>query len=259
MARTIKKSEVYTALADIYDEVMNNVDYETWANYIDEILMIHHPGAEQIHELACGTGTMALSLEELGYYTISASDRSEEMIRVARAKAAKAGSEISFEVIDFLNLPGNESYDAVFMVFDSINYLHEPEKIRNLHQQVYNILNPGGLFIYDFTTPHNSRQAIRVLNNISRRVSPEVRFHRESTYNARNRIHSNNFLIEYRDHEPPHRKWYTREIHEQKIYTRQEIMEIVQTTPFQVLAAYDGFMLKPAHNNSLRVTMVLRK
>lgn len=259
MERTIKKAEVYTALADIYDEVMNNVDYETWANYIDEILMVHHPGAERIHELACGTGTMALSLEELGYYTITASDRSEAMIRVAREKAAEAGSEISFEVIDFLKLPTNVQYDAVFMVFDSINYLHDPEQIRELHQQVYTILNPGGLFIYDFTTPHNSRQAIRVLNNISRRVSPEVRFHRESTYHAKSRIHSNNFLIEYRDQEPPHRKRYFREIHEQKIYTRQEIMEIVRTTPFHIVAAYDGFMLKPAHDKSLRVTMVLRK
>src|SRR5690625_1113479 len=164
-----------------------------------------------------------------------------------------------FGYLYYMTLPTIIHNNEDIIIFKRINYLHDPEKIRELHQQVYTILNPGGLFIYDFTTPHNSRQAIRVLNNISRRVSPEVRFHRESTYHAKSRIHSNNFLIEYRDQEPPHKKRYIREIHEQKIYTRQEIMEIVRTTPFHIVAAYDGFMLKPAHDKSLRVTMVLRK
>ena len=259
MTQTIQKAQVYTALADIYDEVMVNVDYETWADYIDEILMIHHPNAEHIHELACGTGTMALSLDELGYYTISASDGSPEMIRIAQKKAREAESDITFQVIDFLKLPQDIHYDAVFMVFDSINYLHQPEEILSLHQQVYSILNPGGLFIYDFTTPHNSRQAIRVLNNVSRRVNPDVRFHRESRYDAKNRIHSNNFLIEHRNPEEPHKKWYTEEKHEQKIYTSAEIFEIAASSPFKVLNAYDGFELKPAHDKSLRITMVLQK
>src|SRR5690625_4715832 len=145
------------------------------------------------------------------------------------------------------------------MVFDSINYLHDPEQIRELHQQVYTILNPGGLFIYDFTTPHNSRQSIRVLYIISRSVSTEGRIHQKSTYHAKKRIHSNKFLNKYKYQESPQEKRYIREIHEQKIYTRQEIMEIVRTTPFHIVAAYDGFMLKPAHDKSLRVTMVLRK
>lgn len=259
MTHTKQKAQVYTALADIYDDVMINVDYETWADYIDEILMMHHPNAENIHELACGTGTMAISLEEMGYYTISASDGSAEMIRIAQDKAKEAESEISFQVIDFLNIPQNVQYDAVFMVFDSINYLHHPEEIQRLHQQVFNILNPGGLFIYDFTTPHNSRQAIRVLNNISRRVNPHVRFHRESTYDAKNRIHSNNFIIERRNPEEPYSKRYTEEKHQQKIYTTEEIFEIVKSTDFKVLSAYDGFELKPAHEKSLRITMVLQK
>lgn len=259
LTKSIQKAEVYTALASIYDEVMENVDYETWADYIDEILMIHHPNAVKIHELACGTGTMALSLEELGYYNISASDGSAEMIHIAQEKAKEADSTITFEVIDFLNIPGHIRYDAVFMVFDSINYLHHPEEILSLHRQVYDILNPGGLFIYDFTTPHNSRQAIHVLNNVSRRISPNLRFHRESSYDAKNRIHSNNFLIEHRNPEKPHTKQYTEEKHAQKIYTTEEIFRIVESTQFQVLGSYDGFEIKPAHDRSLRITMVLKK
>lgn len=259
MTQPIQKTRVYTALAEIYDEVMMNVDYESWADYIDEILMLHHPEAVDIHELACGTGTMAIYLEQLGYYTVSASDGSEEMIRVAIQKAEKKGSDISFQVTDFLDIPQNVSYDAVYMVFDSINYLHKPEEIRTLHQQVYKVLKPGGLFIYDFTTPHNSRQAIRVLNNVSRRITPGIRYHRESTYDAKDRIHTNNFVLEHRNPADPSDKTFTEETHKQKIYTAKEIRNIIESTDFQVLSAYDAFALKPAHDKSLRITMVLQK
>ena len=65
MSITFKKKPNYTVLADIYDRVMSDVDYETWADYIDEIILEHRPEAENLLELACGTGTIALSLEEL--------------------------------------------------------------------------------------------------------------------------------------------------------------------------------------------------
>lgn len=258
MIHSIKKREPYSALAEIYDSVMEDVDYETWADYIDEIIMQHHPQAKDLLELACGTGTMALSLEELGYYNITATDGAEAMVNSARLKGDKAESDVDFQVVDFLDIRLSKKFDVVFMVFDSINYLHRREDIEQLFSQVSGVLKENGIFIFDFTTPRNSRQAIKVLNNNSRRVDAFTRFHRESTYNAKERIHTNIFHIEKTDASGSGKKEMIEETHQQKIYTFEEIMEITEKSEFSLLEAYDGFELKPAHDKSLRITMVLQ-
>lgn len=252
------KKEPYSVLAEIYDHVMSEVDYETWADYIDEIILTHHPESEKILELACGTGTVALSLEELDCYTITATDGSADMIQVARKKADKSRSKINFKQMNFLNFDLNEKFDVVYMIFDSLNYLHHETELLKLHENVRNVLNPEGLFIYDFTTPRNSRKAINYLNRQEQKVDHNIRYLRDSNYDSKNRIHTNKFKIEIKSDEKDPTMLSFRETHEQKIYTLKQIRTIIDKTDFTILEAYDGFHLKPANQKSLRITMVLQ-
>jgi len=254
----IKLSRSYSVLAEIYDAVMKDVNYEAWTDYIDEIIMMHHHEARDVLELACGTGTMALSMDEIGYYNITATDLSPEMIEQAKQKAAKAESGVHFQTLDFLNIDLDKKFDAVFMVFDSLNYLHSKDDIATLHDQVYNVLKPDGIFVYDFTTPRNSKKAIRYLNDEQDTVNDRYSYHRSSRYDEENRIHTNIFEIEELSNHPTMAPSVFREEHYQKIYTMNDILPIVKKSPFRLLKAYDGFELKPAHKRSLRITMVLR-
>ena len=258
MNLTLQQKPTYSILADIYDVVMSDVDYETWADYIDEIILMHQPTAQSILELACGTGTIALSLEELDCYKITATDGSADMIRIAQKKAKEANSQIDFQTMNFLDLSLENSFDVVYMVFDSINYLHTKEEILQLHREVKKVLNPGGIFVYDFTTPRNSRQAIRLLNNERKTIDGHIRYRRGSSYNAKERVHTNLFHIEKLDSESGEVLEKFEEQHHQKIYRFEEIRNIVKQTDFSILNAYDGFNLQPAHKNSLRITMVLQ-
>ncbi len=248
----------YSALASIYDHVMSDVDYETWADYIDEIILSHHPKAVRLLELACGTGTVALSLEELDCYTITATDGSAEMIQVAKKKAEEKHSEIHFRQMDFLKIDLTEKFDVVYMIFDSLNYLHHNPEIIKLHENVRSVLNPGGIFIYDFTTPINSRKAIRHLNRQKQEIDPSIRYIRNSSYDARQRIHTNSFKIEMKQEESDAYSVSFSEVHQQKIYTLDQITAIIDETDFTILEAYDGFQLRPANEKSLRITMVLQ-
>ena len=258
MSKDSQEKPTYSVLADIYDIVMSDVDYETWADYIDEIILMHQPKAQSILELACGTGTIALSLEELDCYDITATDGSAHMIRIARQKAAKVNSRIDFQTMNFLDLSLDKTFDVVYMVFDSINYLHTKEDILQLHHEVKRILDPGGIFVYDFTTPRNSRKAIRFLNNESKTINAKYRYHRGSSFNAKKRIHTNLFHIEKLDEDSGEVLEKFEEEHHQKIYTLDEIKRVIKKTNFNILEAYDGFDLKPAHKKSLRITMVLQ-
>lgn len=254
----IELSRSYSILAEIYDAVMKDVDYETWTDYIDEIIMMHHHEARDVLELACGTGTMALSMEELDYYNITATDLSPEMIKKAKLKAEAAESDVHFQTLDFLDIDLDKKFDVVFMVFDSLNYLHSKDDILTLHEQVYNILKPGGIFVYDFTTPRNSKKAIRYLDDEQDTVDNRYKYYRSSRYDEEQRIHTNTFDIEqFSDADSAFSKTF-REEHHQKIYTMSDIMPIVKKSPLNLVKAYDGFELKPAHKRSLRITMVLR-
>lgn len=258
MTQSISNHENYSVLAEIYDEVMSDVDYETWTDYIDEIILKHNPESIDVLELACGTGTMALSLEELDCYNITATDLSSRMIRVAREKGEKVNSNVRFLPMDFLNIDLDQKFDVVFMVFDSINYLHDPRDIIDLHHQVRQILKPDGIFVYDFTTPRNSRTAIKFLNNETKEIEPNFRYERKSTYNPKERIHTNEFIIQKMDPLGQEILDSFHEVHRQKIYTRSDMENIIKKTDFTILKSYDGFELKPAHSKSLRITMVLQ-
>ncbi len=258
MSSAFKEKPNYTILADIYDLVMSDVDYETWADYIDEIILEHRPEAENLLELACGTGTIALSLEELDSYSITATDASGDMIRIAQKKASKVNSEVEFKTMNFLNLSMKKKFDVVYMVFDSINYLHTEEEILKLHREVKNVLKPDGILEYDFTTPRKSRKAIKFLNNEVKYVKDKFRYQRESSFDPVSNIHTNIFHIEKKNSDQENAIEKFEEKHQQKIYSHSEIESLIKKTDFTILQAYDGFELKPAHAKSLRITMVLQ-
>jgi len=248
----------YSVLANIYDTLMQDVNYHDWADYIDQVIQEHAPDATDIIELACGTGTISLLLDELDVYNILSTDASPTMIEKAKKKAEQRDSNVTFQTMDFLNIDIKRKFDVVFMVFDSLNYLHKQEEVLELHNQVSELIRPGGYFIYDFTTPRNSRKAIEYLHN-EEGVSPNhYRYYRTSDFDAKNNIHTNEFELEKLDKE--HRNIEQRyvEIHRQKIYTLKQILSIVDKTDYKIVAYYDGFTLKKAKNKSLRISMVLQ-
>ncbi|MDX1672506.1 MAG: class I SAM-dependent methyltransferase [Balneolaceae bacterium] len=248
----------YSKLAPIYDQVMEDVSYEVWADFIDEVVQVHHPDPLSILELACGTGSLALSLDELGCYDITATDKSPEMIKIARKKCAETGCGVEFMVMDFLDIRIEQPVDVVLSTFDSINYLHRSRDIIRLLEQVRSLLQPHSLFVFDFTTPKNSIKSIKFLNNEEGYTDDNYRFRRKSHYDPEERIHVNEFTIEKLDDDHHSVLERFQEKHEQKIYTLEEMVDIIAQTDYTIVAKYDGFDRKDANRNSLRITMVLR-
>jgi len=122
---TAKPQPEYSTLAEIYDHIMENVDYDVWADFIDEIIQVHHPDPRSILELACGTGSLSLSLYELMCYEIVGTDKSPAMITKAQRKNQDLAASVEFKEMDFLDISLNRKFDAVVSIFDSINYLHK--------------------------------------------------------------------------------------------------------------------------------------
>lgn len=247
----------YTILARIYDDLMDDVDYEIWADFIDAIIQQHHPGAVSILELACGTGSMAISLDELECYHILATDQSEEMLDIGRRKKQQHNADVRFERMDFQDIHTTETFDIVVCVFDSVNYILNEEALVHFLNGIQQVLGPNGLFIFDFTTPRNSIQAISMLNN-EEGYSGQYRYFRKSSYEPRKQLHYNNFSIERlaADHEQVIETF--NEEHVQRIYSLAEMQSIIDRSEMEIVAQYGEFELVEADQKSLRVTMVTK-
>lgn len=76
----------YAKLAEIYDYLVSGIDYEEWADYIEEILRKFSSPTKYVADLACGTGNTTLPLARRGY-VVYGIDLSPAMLAKAADKA----------------------------------------------------------------------------------------------------------------------------------------------------------------------------
>lgn len=257
MSKNHPEAEIYKGLAHIYDEIMRDIDYDDWADFIDEIIQTHHPEAETLLELACGTGNHALSLDELETYEITATDVSNEMLEVAKTKSIFKQSEIIWQQADFTSLELDSKFDVIMMLFDSINYVVDPKLVVQVLDRVASHLNENGIFVFDFTTPANSESGADSMNDEGT-TPDDYRYERKSYYLPSERIHYNEFEIERLSEDKKQVLEHFREIHRQRIYTLQEMQELVSQSKLNLLAAYAELDFEDADERSHRITMVLK-
>ena len=137
--------------AELYDLFYADKPYADEARFVHTcIQQFGLRPTREIFELACGTGRHAFELEKFGY-TITATDRSPDMIDIARRSASRNGSKIEFAVTDMrhLDLPKKE-YDAAVCLFDSIGYLKTNEALNDAFTEIWNRLRANGIFIFEF-------------------------------------------------------------------------------------------------------------
>ncbi len=82
----------YEKVALIYDYLMQGVDYEGWADYIEGINRHLNFQPSRILDLACGTGAGTLALAARGYEVVGL-DISWEMLEIARKKALQKATD----------------------------------------------------------------------------------------------------------------------------------------------------------------------
>jgi SAM-dependent methyltransferase len=137
----------FSALAEVYDLIMADVDYDAWLEFIlREAGRRGFPGRDVL-ELGCGTGNLAIPLAERGY-RLTGIDRSPEMLAVARAK----GPAIDWRLGEFESFALGRRFGLALSVFDSLNNLTTRERFLAAAGRVRAHLLPGGLFLFDVNT-----------------------------------------------------------------------------------------------------------
>lgn len=150
---------MYTAFAMVYDRLMNDVDYDGWAAYYAQLLRRAGILNGSVCECACGTGALTVRLQRLGY-RMTGVDLSAEMLSQAMQKARGQGLEIPFARQDMCSLRLHRRQEAVLCTCDGVNYLKTPAQLRRFLQAAYAALKPGGVLIFDVSTPYKLQNVL---------------------------------------------------------------------------------------------------
>lgn len=138
----------YEKFAYLYDELMQDVPYSKWVEYVVERLNKYGLNRGALLDLACGTGELSVRFANEGFH-VTGVDLSSDMLSVARAKAEQHRLSIPFFEQDMAELGGIGEFDVIVIFCDSLNYLPTEEKVAQTFVKVYESLKKGGTFFFD--------------------------------------------------------------------------------------------------------------
>ena len=153
----MKDSGAYGRLAEVYDRLNAEVDYESWADFIQTCFdRFAHQKPQLVLDLACGTGRMTYPLARRGYDMIGV-DGSAEMLSEAMQNCP---DDLPMPLLLMQDMRSFELYGSVGAVvccLDSLNYLTEDGDLEACFKTVCNYLDPGGVFVFDVSSPYRFR------------------------------------------------------------------------------------------------------
>lgn len=238
----IKKVNNYKFVSRIYDYINRKIDYDIWSVYLAEICSERICENSKILELGAGTSKLAKAFQRKYKYYFP-SDLSKEMLL-----QNKLNNQI---VCSMLNLPFKNKFDIIISAFDSVNYLLRKKDIFELFQQVKNVLKDDGIFLFDVSLETNSY--VHTSKPIRKGNTGEFKFIQKSSFNSKNKIHTNEFIIT----DKKGNKF--REIHKEKIYPFFDYFPIIEKAGLYVEYCFEAFTFDNARENSERAQFVLKK
>ncbi|MDF3079025.1 MAG: SAM-dependent methyltransferase [Sphingobacteriaceae bacterium] len=234
--------KVFNEYSEYYDLLYADKDYQSEADYIDNIIKKFNPNAKTILDLGCGTGIHAHLLSKKGY-KVTGVDISPEMVNIANDKLtstyAAESDMLEFQCCDITEIRLNRKYDFVISLFHVISYINENRDLSKLFFNINEHLNPNGSFFCDFwygpgvlTDPPLVR--IKRLSNSNLEV---VRIAEPQLHTMRNVVDVN-YTLFIDDLRTDTRSQF-KEKHSMRYYFRPELDILLEAQELHICAFYD--------------------
>lgn len=241
----------YSSLADCYDTLTGNVDYEEIHLFYNEIFsrLTHKP--KILLDLACGTGSLSFLFEKDGIEVIG-TDSSDDMLSVAMNKKYDLSSNVLFlnQKASELDLYG--TVDTVICNLDAVNHF-APKDIEKVIKRVSLFLEPNGVFVFDVNTLYKFENMLK--SNCYSYDDDDVFCSWTSTFfDKKAKIHLDIF-------EKMSDNTYVRseQCIEEYYYSDEEIIKLLKKYSLDVLLKTADFTHFPPEEKSQRIHYIVRK
>lgn len=250
------KSEEYkksfTAIATYYDTLMSFVNYPGWIQYIQEILTKNRSTGRTILDLACGTGVCLALWHERGYQTIGL-DRSLAMLEVCRERFRGTRDNLPQLINgDMRSFAIGHRVPVVTCLYDSLNYLLSEQELACCFRNVHDVLEPGGMFIFDMNTVRCLRDEWG--NGTFNRQDDDIHSIWSNTYNYETGISTLRLTLTVCNNGRTHT---VHEKHQERGYPLITIAQFLSEAGFE-FTLYRHLTFEPAHEQNMRIMGVAR-
>ena len=248
---------IYDLIAPMYDKVNGDVDYSSWADFIEKIIEKEYRGEkpELVLDLGCGTGRMTLELARRGY-DMTGIDYSVEMLDIARENAEKEGlsDKMLWLCQDMTEFELYGTVDVTVSCLDTVNHLTEPSELSRCFSLVHNYLIPDGLFIFDVNGKHKFEH---IYANESYVMEDEGSFCVwQNFYNEKSRVCD--FIITlFEENADGTYERYDEEQRE-RMYTLRSLKKLLKDNGFEFIGAYSDFNFGEGSDSDDRIYLAAR-
>ena len=243
--------EAYTGFAAVYDIFMDNVPYEEWSSYLHGLLLEHGIEEGIVLDLGCGTGAMTERLAAFGYDMIGV-DNSEDMLELAMEKRVQSGQDILYLLQDMREFELYGTVRAAVSVCDSVNYITEPEELKEVFRLVNNYLDPEGVFIFDFNTVYKYKEVMG--DTVIAEDRGECSFIWDNFYDEEDRINEYQLSLFIQNEEGTYNKY--EELHLQKAYEEGEITRLLHEAGFSTIRVLDAETMGEVKEDTQRLYFI---
>lgn len=245
---------MYKRFADVYDQLVQDIPYSKWADYLESAFLKFNQKPGLILELGCGTGNMTLELSKRGYEMIGL-DISAEMLSKAYEKTLASGREILFINQDMRNFELHGPVDAVICLLDSLNYMESTEEVKQVFKLVNKYLNPGGLFIFDLNSPYKISKILG--NEIFFDLSENITWIWTNTYDRKKRKVTFDLTFFVKNNEGLYERFD--ETHQETAFTTEEIKQALDQAGLQLAGVYGDLSFEPPDDREERIFYIAHK
>ena len=238
---------MYQAFAELYDELMNDVDYEGWADHYTRLLSIYGVREGKICECACGTGGLTIPLFRRGFQ-VTGADVSQEMLWQAAQKSRKQGASIPFVRQDMRALNLHRPMDAVLATCDGVNYLLTEEDLLSFFRAAHRSIRPGGAFIFDISTPHKLKNVL--CSGLLGEDRENITYLWENTWHENRKVVELDLTFFVREEDGKYRRIDERQ--HQRAWDQQTLKETLWHAGFRAVSLYGDFTMNAASEKNQR-------
>ena len=242
--------DAFTAVAPYYDALMCAVPYRGWVDYIEAILARLEYRPNDVLDLCCGTGKVGAEMARRGYHAVGV-DLAEGMIRCCHEREPLMPAA----VMDATKLGLRpESFDLVVSLYDSLNYITDPEGLQQCFIGVARALRTGGLMIFDMNTARALRIGLFTQTNASTREPLMYRW--ESHWDEARKLCRVDMHFQWRG--PGERVQFS-ETHYERAYEEDEVREMLAAAGMETVQVYDAYSFRRPGVFANRVFYVARR
>lgn len=227
----MEKKEAYAYLAEWFEYLNDDCDYENWSQYL--IMKLDAFAPKTGLDVGCGGGWFTRAFQKHGF-EMTGMDVSPQMLDKAQRTALKTGVRSEYVLGDIAAKKPQKKFDFVTAVNDCVNYIPK-NKLSAAFKNVAATLKKGGVFLFDISAKG------KFFKKIANTVSVDDR--EEVTYMSFGKVEGDRATLDVTLFVKRPDGAFDRldETHTQYIYTVEEITEALQNSGF-VLLGVEGHL-----------------